>query len=286
MSSKAAPRHALKPESLVILENRLVTEGHYLLRLASRKIARLACPGQFVQILAGESFDPFLARPFSFLETGREDFSILYQVVGQGTRLLSLKKRGGSLSVLGPLGVGWRLPARMPRTWAFVGGGVGIPPVFHWVKELIRQKKARASQMEVFLGGRNSRLLHCEKDFRRLGVSLHLATDDGSRGQKGFVTGLLEEFLTAKKDNTVPLYACGPTPMLRAVSLIAKNHRLACQVSVEEPMPCGFGVCLGCAVRVREQDSADSSTTTERFALACTEGPVFDASKLVWSQDR
>lgn len=303
----------LAPESLTVLENVRTAPGHYRLRLASKRIARLARPGQFVQITVSEHLDPLLPRPFSFLEVGNGWFDILYQVVGRGTEILSRKKKGDALTVLGPLGHGWELPARASDvTHVLVGGGVGIPPLYHWSQELLRKKKTSASRIRVFLGGRSKEFLHCEKEFTKLGVKPAVATDDGSHGYKGFVTNPLSDYLASvaapaaeacsargefsrRQPRTVraaahasaagaaariQVYACGPTPMLKAVSAVAAKHGVSCQVSVEEPMPCGFGVCLGCAIKVKDEKSDCGG---HRFALSCSEGPVFDARQVIWS---
>ncbi len=303
----------LAPESLSVLENVPTAPGHYRLRLASKRIAKLAQPGQFVQITVadGGNCDPLLPRPFSFLEIGNGWFDLLYQVVGRGTQILSKKKKGDTLTVLGPLGQGWRLPSKSSTTTThvLVGGGVGIPPLHHWAQELLKQKKASAKNIHVFLGGRNKDLLHCEKQFTKLGIKPVVATEDGSKGHKGFVTTPLSEYLESvsapspawcaaaqtvrggRRENSpralhpaaavaaarIQIYTCGPTPMLKAVSAVAAQYAAACQVSVEEPMPCGFGVCLGCAIKVKDDCGG------HRFALSCTEGPVFDAPQVIWS---
>ncbi len=285
----------LKPESLKVLENVRTAPGHYRMRLASPRIARAARPGQFVQITVGEDLDPLLPRPFSFLQTGPGWFDLLYQVVGRGTRILAGKKKGDALTVLGPLGRGWEMPgaqssgtaaARGAVTHVLAGGGVGIPPLYHWAETLLKKHKVPASRICVFLGGRSKDFLHCEKAFAKLGVKPVCATDDGSRGFKGRITGVLEPFLAARAASVsssstaagpVQIYTCGPTPMLKAVSALAAKYRVPAQVSVEEPMPCGFGVCLGCAIKVSDDKGG------HRFALSCTEGPVFDACKVMWS---
>lgn len=267
----------LRPEPLQVLENLPTAPGHYRMRLASARVARAARPGQFVQITVGEGQDPLLPRPFSFLRTGPGWFEFLYQVVGRGTRILAGKKKGDALTVLGPLGRGWELPARPGVTHVLAGGGVGIPPLHHWAEELLKKKKVPASRVRVFLGGRGREYLHCEKDFTRLGLKPVCSTDDGSKGHKGRITETLEPYLSASAPAAVQLYTCGPTPMLKAVSALAAKYRIPAQVSVEEPMPCGFGVCLGCAIKVSDDRGG------HRFALSCTEGPVFDACKVLWS---
>lgn len=261
----------MKQESLEVLSNRASAPGHFVLEIASARIARAARPGQFVQILVDGRTEPLLPRPFSFLDVTAKSFRILYQVVGKGTSILAQKKKGDRLTVLGPLGNGFRvLDKKSAARVLLVGGGVGIPPLYHFAKDA----GVRAARIEVFLGARSKALLHCEKEFRALGIKLALATDDGSRGKKGFVTELLDDALALGSDPKTDLiiYACGPTPMLKAVSALAAKYGVNCQVSVEEPMPCGFGACLGCAIKVKGG----------RYAMACCEGPVFDSRDILW----
>mgnify|MGYP003393437099 CR=1 FL=1 len=264
-------------QSCQVLENRKVAPDHYVLRLASKPIAQKAAPGQFVQLLCSDSYEPLLPRPFSFLTASATDFSLLYQVVGKGTQLLSKVEKGQSLRVLGPLGNGFTLP-RMPDDLILVGGGVGIPPLYHLAQKILKSKlKILPKKIHVFLGARHKELLLCEKEFQNLGVTLKVATDDGSKGKKGFITEILEEFLNTRHSGKTPVYTCGPTPMLKAVSAICMKHGAPCEVSVEVPMACGFGACLGCAVKVK-----GSAKGEHRFAIACVEGPVFQGEELRW----
>lgn len=264
-------------ETCEVLANRPVAPGHFVLKLRSKRIAKAAQPGQFVQIgCGGASLDPLLPRPFSFLETGPGDFSVLYHVVGQGTRLMENFKKGDRPAVLGPLGKGFSMP-RGPLERVLVGGGVGIPPLYHLVQTLARTDKKALQGTRVLLGARDKSLLLCEKDFKKAGVSLAVATDDGSKGKKGFVTSLLTEHLKKNHSDNVRVFSCGPTPMLKAVSLVAAEFGVPCETSVEVPMACGFGACLGCAIKVK-----GDTPGSHRFAIACCEGPVFEGSKVLW----
>ncbi len=264
-------------ETCEVLENKTVAPGHFVMKLRSKKIGKAALPGQFVQILcSGDSLDPLLPRPFSFLEASSADFSLLYHVVGQGTELMAKFKKGDKAHILGPLGRGFTLGTEVK---ILVGGGVGIPPLYHLAKMLLKKKVAQKKQIHVFLGARNKALLLYEKEFKKIGVMLHLATNDGSKGLKGFVTDILSKFLSSQlpAPSSQLIYSCGPTAMLKAVSLVASEFGVPNEVSVEVPMACGFGACLGCAIKVKG-DVAGS----HRFAIACTEGPVFDGSKILW----
>ncbi len=261
-------------QKCLVVKQELTAPGHFTLTLRSPRISKNARPGQFVQIQCAEdSCDPLLPRPFSFLTAGSSDFSVLYQIVGKGTELLARKKKGEEVWIVGPLGNGFSVSGSKNRLALLVGGGVGIPPLYHLAQELLK-KKMNKKNIHVFLGARNKSLLLCEKDFDRLGVDLHLATDDGSKGRKGFITEPLEHFLAATGDSR-QIYTCGPTPMLKAVSRLAARYKVPCEVSVEEPMACGFGACLGCAIEVKKGE-------TKRFAIACCEGPVFNSKDIVW----
>lgn len=269
-------------EKCEVLENKPVAPRHFVLKFRSKKIAKSVKPGQFVQILCGEnSFDPFLARPFSYLSARGSEFSVLYHVVGKGTELMSKLRKRDKVAVLGPLGNGYTIGpesgVRSSQTKVLVGGGVGIPPLVHLAQTVLKNKTAKKEDIHVFLGARNKSLLLCEKEFKKMGVNLRVATDDGSKGLKGFVTALLTSFLrTSDSELRTQIYTCGPTPMLKAVSHVAGEFMMPCEVAVEVPMACGFGACLGCAIKVREQ------RTDFRYAIACVEGPVFDGGKIVW----
>ena len=303
------------------MDNQKIAPGHFILKLQSPLISRKARPGQFVQILCADTADPLLPRPFSFLTANLKEFSVLYQVAGRGTDLLSHKEKGDRLWVVGPLGNGFGLVGssgfgvRSKKNF-LVGGGVGIPPLYHLAQELLKNK-AKKENIHIFLGARNKTLLLCEKEFKKLGVTLHLATDDGSKGKKSYITELLDNFLNTSRPaparqrssggtrdllqksggsvlrRTRLIYACGPTSMLKAVSKVAHEHGVPCEVSVEVPMACGFGACLGCAVRVRSKIVLspnpehptclpDRQAPNCRFAIACTEGPVFNSEDVVW----
>lgn len=262
-------------ERCKVLSNEKVAPGHFVIQMASPRISKKALPGQFVQVLCEDSYEPLLPRPFSFLTAGKNEFAFLYHTVGKGTNILSKKKKGDTLSVLGPLGNGFGFSqGEKSREVILVGGGVGIPPLYHLAEFL--SKKMKPGTIHVYLGARNKSLLLCEKEFKKLKVDLNVATDDGSKGRKGLVTLLLEEKLYGSDPTQSRVYTCGPTPMLKAVSAIAGKYQVPCEVSVEVPMACGFGACLGCAIKVKGAEAG------HRFAIACCEGPVFCGDQILW----
>lgn len=200
---------------------------------------------------------------------------MLVEVVGRGTALLEQKSPGETLMVLGPLGVPFDLPEAGAETGEhlLVMGGVGSAPFPSLAEALLE----RGQRVRAFVGARTADALLCVEDFRELDVPVEVATDDGSEGYHGFVVGPLERYLDGGGGDGARLYACGPTPMMRAVHDIAVAANLPLQVSFEAPMACGIGVCLSCVLRV-----VDESAEGWRYARCCREGPVFDSRKLVW----
>jgi dihydroorotate dehydrogenase electron transfer subunit len=262
----------------VVRHDRLDPE-HFLLTLEAPRIAREARAGQFVMLETTDGCDPLLRRPMSLcrVQPGRRDrIQILYKVVGRGTARLSRQPRGAVLRTLGPLGNGFHLPARRrgpgSGTPLLVAGGIGVA-IFPFLVESLR---ARGLRPALLFGARTRRDLVGLPFFRRLGVPVSLATEDGSAGTKGLVTGLLEARLARPDGGSVPeLYVCGPTPMMRAVAQRARTAGAPCQLALESQMPCGIGVCLGCVVR------SGAEGTGPPYVRVCTEGPVFEAGCVV-----
>lgn len=226
-----------------------------------------AVPGQFAMVKVGEGIEPLLRRPFSLhrvAPSGAGEFEILFRVVGGGTRRLAAVHVGERLDVLAPLGRGFRLQGERPL---LVGGGVGVAPLLFLAETLL----AGGVTPKLLLGGRSDRDLLCHDDFGCLAVPYALATEDGSAGEAGLVTRLLERELRDGAPGAA-VYACGPTPMLGAVAALCARHGVPCQVSLEAHMACGMGACLGCVV----------PGSRETYVRVCKEGPVFDAGELDW----
>jgi dihydroorotate dehydrogenase electron transfer subunit len=227
-----------------------------------------AQPGQFAMIKVTDGIDPLLRRPFSIHRTmGKEsgEFEILFKVVGSGTRILSQAHVGDRLDVLAPLGRGFRLRGTRPL---IVGGGIGVAPLLFLAEEFLGQ----GARPKLLLGGRKDRDILCHNDFQCLAVPFAVATEDGSLGEPGLVTRLLERELEGGTPGAT-VYACGPPPMLAAVSHLCRQRQVPCQVSLEAHMACGVGACLGCvAPGVRAP-----------YLRVCKEGPVFDAEEIRWT---
>lgn len=270
-----------------------VAEESFILSLEAPPIAKQIQPGQFIQVRCRSqenakegAYNPLLPRPFSIYRVRhRQILDILYEVVGRGTAFLSEAKKGERLNIFGPLGNTFSYPSK--RTLSFlVGGGVGLAPFYDLAEALMDPKRGgqKKGDVVVLLGARNRRKIFCEKDFKELGIRFDIATDDGSCGFKGLVTELLEKHLRKSNDErrTTRIYACGPKPMLRALSQISEAFKVPCEVSIDAHMPCGYGICFGCAVKTSVQRTAYSVRDGVVYKLACTDGPVFDAKELVW----
>jgi dihydroorotate dehydrogenase electron transfer subunit len=198
---------------------------------------------------------------------------VLYAVLKEGTRLLSRKKPGETVGVLGPLGTPFpHLDRKHPAL--LVGGGIGVAPLILLAETLSRLKIPHA----VFLGARTKKDLLGLDVFRKSGAPLFLATDDGTGGRRGFVTELVEEYLAAgKAPKGSVIHACGPRPMFRVLASVAAKHHLPAYLSWEERMACGMGICLTCACPVSGEGGV-------RMTRTCVEGPVFEASRIPWDQ--
>ncbi len=281
-----------------ILSNYHLSSLYYKISISSNYIAKIAKPGQFVHIKCSDNNTPLLRRPFSIHSVSKEKntLKILYEVLGKGTEFLSEKKAGDFLDVIGPLGNGFnyqlsrmqlpkgvtlRDPEVTPRQLlhsgpitshqspVLVAGGMGVAPLLFLAKELTTHYSLLTT---VLIGARTKDLILCKDEFKKLGCDVKIATDDGSLGFKGKVTDLLKSLLSVAMCNLpFAIFACGPSAMLKEVSKIAKQHRINCQVSLEEIIACGVGVCLGCAV-----------STKGGYKLVCKDGPVFNADEIVW----
>ena len=256
------------PQMKKIIKARLLAHerlagGYSLMAFAAPGIAGEARPGQFVMVRVSEALDPLLARPFSILDADGGEVRLLVKAVGFGTRLLTRLEKGVELLLLGPLGSAFPEADKA----LLIGGGYGMAPLYFFT----RRAFARGG-LHLFYGARDDAdLLMREAWGRALPASqIHYATEDGSRGFHGLVTGALERFLQ-KDPKEWTLLACGPMPMLKAVHALGERHGRPCFVSVDEPMACGYGVCLGCVV-----------PTHDGYKRSCQEGPIFDSRELRW----
>jgi dihydroorotate dehydrogenase electron transfer subunit len=260
-----------------VLSNIRLSPQYNVVALEAPAIACVARPGQFVMVKPAPGLEPLLRRPFSIFEVVRDaagepvGVSILSKAIGITTRQIHALEPGDTVQCLGPLGRAFSMPGTGQDAW-MVAGGVGLAP-FATLAEALR---ARGTDTTLFYGGRTHDDLFYLDLFETLGVRLVLATEDGSRGERGRITVPLERALGEARDSDVTLYACGPEPMLAAVAHIAARHGRRCEVSVERVMGCGMGGCYSCVV------PALDGSGRQHFVRSCVTGPVFDAASLVW----
>jgi len=249
-----------------------LSDSHVLLKFRHPEVAHFGRPGQFVMIKAGTSSEPPLRRPVSIMDVDPvgEVFALFLKRVGPGTRALAELRRGDPALCLGPLGVPFTAPDAGSEA-LLVAGGYGIAPFVLFSKQLL----TGGVRTRVFYGGRTAHDLLLRTPFEEQGIPLTLATEDGSLGSQGLVTAPLAAHLAGRSG--AGLFACGPRPMLVAVARLAEERGLPAQVSLDPWMGCGLGTCLGCVVQIRRPGEERA-----RYRCACTEGPVFDASTVVW----
>jgi dihydroorotate dehydrogenase electron transfer subunit len=259
-----------------LIARETVGGSYFLLTFRHRSVAQTARAGQFVMMKAGRSAEPPLRRPFSIMDVTPEQdsFRLFVKAIGLGTRGLTDLAVGDTALCLGPLGTPFAAPSREAEP-VLVAGGYGIAPLLLFSHELRRQQLSP----RLFYGGRTESDLALRARVEALGFPHHLATDDGSVGERGRVTEPLERYLDASR-RPAALFACGPDAMLRAVATIAERRGLPAQVSLDPWMGCGFGVCLSCVVRIQRRGEERG-----RYRCACTEGPVFDAADVVWPDE-
>ena len=251
-----------------VLTNTLLCDEHYLLTLRHGGIANITEPGQFVQLRVNRSADLLLRRPFSIarVRPDQEQFDIVYRVVGKGTRVMVDLKPGEGVDLIGPLGQGFHLP-KTRSTCLLVGGGVGVAPLWGLAEKLSQQQHPTIA----LLGFRSIRFRFGEDVFKTLKTEIVVTTDDGSYGTKGLASDHLQTLLKRQIDQ---IYLCGPPAMLRVAIPMAREAGIKGEVSLEEHMGCGFGVCLSCVAKVWRDG------TVERVRV-CFEGPVFPVEDVV-----
>lgn len=269
----------------IVAHNQLA-KGTFRLRLACPDIARQAIPGQFFMIREPGRIDPLLGRPFALYDTYLDDqgtpagIDVVYLVVGKMTSLMSTWRVGDQAELWGPLGNGFPLPPA--GRLLLVAGGIGQTPFLAIAREAlggrkygqpVRQPTVQPEQVTLCYGVRSEEYLAGLADFSSVGLEVRIATDNGTRGHKGFVTDLLRDELDRPQPDTT-VYCCGPEPMMHAVARLCAERHVTCYLSLESPMACGFGACFSCVTKVRQPDG------TWDYRRVCVEGPIFKADDL------
>ncbi|MFH0840302.1 MAG: dihydroorotate dehydrogenase electron transfer subunit [Candidatus Omnitrophota bacterium] len=251
-----------------ILTQKELKPGCFKTALLAPAIAKAACPGQFLHIRCDSSSDPLLRRPVSIHRIGKSSLEILYNVAGRGTKILSKKKPGGSVDIIGPLGNGFKIYKNSGSVKILVAGGMGVAPLLGLAEELKRHK----TKSVIVLGAKTKNHILCGKEFKKLGAEVYIATEDGSQGKKCLATDLAREIIHSKryKWHEMCIYAAGPMGMIKALCKLMEGCSMESQVSLEERMACGLGACLGCAV-----------DTQAGYKRVCKDGPVFKLCDII-----
>ncbi len=251
-----------RQELLKVLENKRINDDVFLIVLGSKNQLPPMFPGQFVQVKV-ESGMVFLRRPFSIhdVDYAENNFSLLIQVVGEGTKAISQVVKGSMVDVIYPLGNSFSMPVDAQKP-LLIGGGVGVAPIFFMAKVLTN----KGFKPDILLGFRDIKRVVKYEQFIEVG-KVFVTTEDGSLGVKGYVTDH-PVFNSGIYDVS---YCCGPEPMMRAVAGICGEKDIKCEVSLENLMGCGIGACLCCVV-----------DTVRGNVCTCTEGPVFNINQLKW----
>ena len=275
-----------------VIENRETTAGYRLLTLEFDKIFNVHA-GQFAMLRAHDAYEPLLRRALAIYDApSPERLSFLYQVLGKGTQALAQVAEGGSVDALLPLGNCWPLPDEMTEpigaeqtaglsmgddpVAVVAAGGIGSASL------LMLGKMLRTSEIEthIFFGAASEQAaIGCGlDDFYELGLPLTVSTDDGSLGEPGLITVPLERFLGDYAGRNIMVYACGPWPMMGRTAQLAAKSKAKCLVSLEAPMACGIGICVGCVFAVKDSEPLGYGT----YKRVCTDGTIFPAEEVNW----
>ena len=277
---------------VAIVENSQIAEATFRLRFRCPAIAERVTPGQFLMLRLANWSDPLIGRPLAMYDThtgkdNRPEFvDVVYLVGGKMTQRLAQFQVGEEIDLWGPLGNGF--PAQLTDHLIMVAGGIGQTPFLALAKEhlgvqafgLAPRQVPSVKRVTLCYGARSKNLLAGVADFQAAGVEVQISTDDGSAGQPGLVTDLLETILdqdAAEQPETKSrIVCCGPEPMMQAVAGIAARRNVPAQVSLETPMACGIGICFTCVAQIKD-DQGESD-----YRRTCVEGPVFDADRIEW----
>ncbi len=256
-------------ENSSIIKSVNLGNGIFFFEMGPFSRVRFIKPGQFVHILI-PGCNVFFRRAFSVYETDIKagTLGILFKTFGRGTAAMADMKKGDQLNIMGPLGTGFKLPSKH-ETLILAAGGLGMPPIYALAKELM-QKGYRKEKIFFFYGATSRSDLADTKRIKRLGVRLYLSTDDGSAGFKGLISEAIKSKLP-NIDGHRRVYACGPEGMLKAIDKLAGELQMPGQLSLEAPMPCGIGVCLGCI----------RPLTRGGYTRVCREGPVYNIGEVI-----
>jgi dihydroorotate dehydrogenase electron transfer subunit len=259
----------IKNVPTTIFKKHRLSNGYYRFEVGPFPKVSAITPGQFIHLKIPDT-NIYFRRAFSVYDINPETdtIEIIFKVFGRGTALLAKLRDGDVVDILGPLGNGFTLP-RKNETAVMVAGGIGMPPIYFLAKHLI-EKGYDPDKILYFYGGNTKDDLVDIARIRKIGVKLYSATLNGSSGFKGLVTEAIMNKIDLNAKN-IHFFACGPEGMLKAVDDLARKHNIPGQLSLEAPMPCGIGVCLGCIRPLREGG----------YTRVCREGPVYNIGEVI-----
>jgi dihydroorotate dehydrogenase electron transfer subunit len=264
------PKHIIAK----VISQEELKKGCFRVKLRAPYVAKKAGPGQFLHVRCGDSTDPLLRRPISIHRIGKSDVELLYNIVGKGTEILSRKKTGDELDIIGPLGNGFKIYKNNKSVKMIVAGGMGVAPLLGLAEELSRTIKGIKGHKKfiVILGAKTQDHILCEEEFKKLGGDVYIATEDGSKGKRALATEFAGETVKSKnyRWEDICIYAAGPMAMIKALCALTEGGSLESQASLEERMACGLGACLGCVI-----------DTQSGYRRICKDGPVFALSALL-----
>lgn len=252
-------------QELLLVENTQLNHDNFRLVLQAETELPPIYPGQFVNVEIKKATEIFLRRPFSVLDVDVDNrqFSLLVKILGRGSKVLTGYQPGDKISVIYPLGNGFSMPDKDDKV-LLIGGGSGVAPMLF----LSKRCGLKPEQVHILLGAR-SKADHVDISAYAANGNFYFTTEDGSLGEKGFVTN--HTVYKSKLSDFDKIFTCGPNPMMKAIAKDAAAAGVFCEVSLENMMACGFGVCLCCVEK-----------TTSGHKCVCTDGPVFNIKDLTW----
>lgn len=262
-----------------VLKNEEVQPQFFLMKIALPAAFGKPLPGQFVMIRIAGLAEPFLGRPISIYSFSRKksfsEIELLFRVVGKGTQILAGLISGSQVEVHGPLGGSYKIFPEKENI-VFIAGGIGVAPLSMLAQYFCRDAGVARSFLNFYVGAKTAKEIVGLDKLTELCGNMHLCTDDGTSGQKAFVTRAFQKDMKKYDPAKTAVYACGPRGMMKTLAGILGKTGFNCQVSLEERMACGTGACMGCAVAVRDKSGKAV------YRRVCSDGPVFDLEDVIW----
>ena len=256
-------------EKAVVVSNKLIAFNTYEATMLSPKISKSIFPGQFINILPNDSWNKVMRRPMSVSSANKDLISIIYKVVGEGTKIMSEWKKGNKIDIIGPLGNVWDNSNK--KTPVIIGGGVGVAPILF----LHNYLKKESIVHHIIMGARNKNEHFLKHSIKGQSYCI-LTTDDGSLGIKGNVLNGMDVIENIEEHK---FFVCGPPMMMESVKLFSDKKDIECDVALETVMACGFGICQGCTVEF-ENNNKNQHSYRDKYGLVCCDGPIFNAKDI------